>query len=300
MYFKLLSEQDVDVYVLNGDIFEHPNPTLYEIDTFYEGINTLPKTSRIIITDGNHEALSRKVSTFDLLPTVDYEYIEDGIIHTDAFTDIYLVGHRNINGIIHKVRDLKTKNNILISHIRCTVGMIKEELNLKLISNMFHYVFLGDIHFRYKPFDNVEYTSQPYNDKYTPEVDTGFIILTLHGKKYTHEYHKVSLPNKIRLRVDMSDLDDTLKTLKPSNKYKIIVSGTLDEFEALKPPMSNVIYDKIIISEEESLDEMVDDLKADGKIDIIENLIKVAMDAYELTPEHEELGREILRGIDIG
>lgn len=292
-YFRLLATQDVDTYVFTGDIFDHAKPNLDEINTFYLGLSFLPADKEKLISPGNHEALSKLDHTFNYLPKVGYTVVDNDIIHSDRNFDIYLVGHNHIQSIIDV--ELKDKQNILISHARCTIGMIKEEAPIKTWSKLFDYVFLGDIHAHHSPFDNVEYTSQPYNTKYTPEVDNGFIVLEVSGKSYTHTYVRTNLPNMIKLILPASKVLDTIKTLDDDNLYKIVVRGTLEELEDLVVTQRNIMLELEPVEEAEDLDELIDGLtSSEGKMNFTQTLLALVSEGYELTDEHIEYGKEIL------
>ena len=96
---KILAEDDSTIVVFDGDTFDKAAPTLQEIALFYEGLGIIKsKNKSIYILDGNHEELSDTLTTFDLLPKVDFYHIKLDFLETDS-TYLWLVGHPNIQNI---------------------------------------------------------------------------------------------------------------------------------------------------------------------------------------------------------
>ena len=290
-FFELLAKENAKNYVLSGDIFERAKPTLEELELFYKCVSILP--NKVWVTDGNHEGIDRILSTFSFLPEVGYSYVADGVIYSDKFHDIYLVGHRNIKYIVEKVHTLKNKNNILLTHIRCTTGLFKEEIKLRPIADIFDHIIMGDIHYKHSPFPNMHYTTQPFNDKYTPEVDNGYYKITLEGKLYKEEYIRVSLPNKIKLSVKSINYKALLATLDKGNIYKIFVTGTADELTDLPNPPKNVEVAVDLIADD--IVAVLDDIKLTGVVDFETVLLNLTISAFDLPEEYEEIGELIIK-----
>ena len=290
-FFELLAKENADNYVLSGDIFERAKPSLEELELFYKCVSLLP--NKTWVTDGNHEGINRTLSTFDFLPEVGYTYVKDDVIYSDKYNDIYLVGHRNIGRIVNKVDDLKRTSKIILTHIRCSTGLFKEEIKLKPISLLFDHIIMGDIHYKHSPFPNMHYTTQPFNDKYTPEVDNGYYKITLIGKEYKEEYIRVDLPNKIKLSVKSSNYEALAATIDKSNIYKIVVTGTADELTDLAKEPINVKLEVDLISDD--LSDVLDEIKVTGVVDFETVLLNLTMAAFDLPDEYEELGELIIK-----
>jgi DNA repair protein SbcD/Mre11 len=77
-----LSEQDVDVLLISGDIFDSSNPSAHSIKLFYEFLSQtardLPQL-QIIITAGNHDSAARLEAPKPLLSTMNIKVV--GLIH---------------------------------------------------------------------------------------------------------------------------------------------------------------------------------------------------------------------------
>ena len=218
-----------------------------------------------------------------------------GVLKLFPNMNVHLVGHNHIKEI--EDIDLFVGTNILVSHIRCNLGMIQEEIPLAPISKQFDYVILGDIHQRFKPFDNVEYTSQPYTSKYNSTKDTGYIELTLTDKTYDVAYKKLSIPNKLKVVTTPDKYEEVIKTLDKHNKYKVVVTGTIATLEGIDNYNPNILLEKEIMDSQEDMEEHLESIKNSGVINFESKILELTKTGYELTPSHIEKGKDILRTI---
>ena len=82
---KTLREEQVDVLLISGDVFDLSNPSATSIKMFYTFLNKAVKTNpalQIIITAGNHDSASRLESPKPLLESSNIHII--GVVEKDA------------------------------------------------------------------------------------------------------------------------------------------------------------------------------------------------------------------------
>lgn len=287
-------EDGSDILVLIGDVFNYPKPTYDELSLFYSFISKISKHKTIYILQGNHEALSDNLYTFDSLPQKNFTLVDWSVLQND-FINIHCVGHNNID----KIFDINCEGsvNILLSHIRCNLGhFTKEEVSFKNISKKFDYSILGDIHYNHFPEKNIQYTSSPYSLSYTKEQTNGYILLNLCESHFKVSYRHLNLPSKYKVEVNVKELYEALRATKPYNKYRIFVEGLTEELEvidSLKPKENVKIVKKPII---ETLQETptVDFTS----INYAESILQIMKSDYQLSDEFLKVGESFLRGID--
>jgi len=280
----------VDLTILGGDIFDNPQPSLKELNLFYTNLRKFKNPVTII--SGNHENIDKTLSTFNLIPELYFEYVDYKILSTKK-TDIYLCSHKNLKDLYGIRRELKDKQNLLLTHVRCSVPPhIKEEVDCKFLASAFDLVISGDIHFKYSPFDNFHYAGQPYSTTYKQEVSNGYFIIDTDTLDF--EYQELHLPSKIKYEVPI----DGLKKLQLSdnNLYKIRVSGGIEELQDLPKDNGNVTYEKIVITNESTEDKEALNV-TDGRLNIIEVLMDTVKETYGLGEDLMETGRGLIDGI---
>lgn len=288
--FKELARasEDCDMTVLSGDIFDNPKPTLQEIHLFYSCLNYFKEPP--IIIDGNHECLDKQNYTWDFLPSGNFEYTSNKLIETKS-TNIYLCGHKKLYTLKYIRGDLKKKKNILITHVRSNVPPhIKEEFDCRFLSNTFDLVVSGDIHYRYSPFDNFHYLGQPYSTTYKPEVTNGYAILDTDTLELS--FVDLGLPSKIKIDVNAQDLNSL--SLNQKNLYKLRVTGSIEELHEVPNNNSNILYEKVILTSEV---QKTSTHISEGKVDIVNTLIELTKETFDLSEETVRKGEEIISGI---
>jgi hypothetical protein len=303
---KKLSTTSATDIVLTGDVFDLPHITLDELHTFYEGIAILTAAGKTVyIIGGNHENLNTKLTTFDKIPHLGFTYIKSGKIFSSAYCDVHCVEHLGIHKIPDLVLDTK-KTNVLLSHFRSGVGMIKEETNVQAISEKFDCVIASDIHYNYQPYPNIYYTSTPYGIHYTPKTFYGFIELSINKGDVSVDYVAVDLPSKYKITAKPSTVGALVKQVVKENDYvRVHVEGTPDELSELPELTSKFVsYNKVATEVDDSvLAGMVDDLSTAGTFDVFDTvkvLVKatiVAGDATYMLELGEEQIDEIRREI---
>jgi len=291
--FDFIEQQEVDVVILGGDIFDFKNPTLDEISVFYENVLKLPQD--VIVISGNHETIDNETSTFTKLPQFGFKYYditEEPLEYKNYH--LYFVSHHNIK----KIKNLKTKSthyNVLFSHIRSNIGMIKQEIDVRRISKKFDQVFLGDIHIQYDPFDNVHYCGSPYTIQFEPQRQTGCFLIELKDEGVDYKFIDLSwLPQKIKLVATCKEYNNLVQALSKDNLYKIYLSCSVEEqFDVNVPKNVTIVFDKVIENIEEKVDEIV---SFDG-MDIVDALIELVQQDESITPEIFQKGVELLKDV---
>ena len=295
--FTTLANDGSDIVVLSGDIFDKAVATLFEIAVFFEGIDILKSAGKeVVIIDGNHEELSKDQTTFDMLPHEGFKRIKADCIEFD-YCYVWLVGHPHIKYLespdFPMIRD---RDNILISHYRSDIGFAPEEIDNSKISDMFSDVILSDIHFKLQPADNIRYTSSPYGITYTTKKEYGYVQLLIEEDTYEIRDIELNLPSKEKITVKKDELDDTLAGLDDQNRYKIEVIGESDTetLEKLKG------YDNILkfSFSETHKDELIEDITDEIRVELhnsLQEVILVALDDLELTPEERERAEKVLQ-----
>lgn len=247
--FKLLINELIaakpHIVIFAGDLLDHARPTLEEIELMYYGIDKLKASSiKVQIISGNHEALTSSSSTYDLIMKSNKVFVNDRQLIYLGHKPKVQLGIRMIGWT--KVKDTShiETDDILVTHLRANHGMLKEEYNIQLLSETYSQVFMGDLHFRYSPYDNVHYTSAPYSTKFTDWSlkDYGYIELDSETKEWS--YIDLKLPCKVKRKCNATDIATTLKGLD-KHLVKLEVQGTLEELQNL-PELPNVIYTKVI------------------------------------------------------
>lgn len=270
-----LVEKSYPIIVIAGDLFHKARPSLEEIALVTKGIKKLCRTSTVYILAGNHEVVKQGFSTFDYLNFHIPKYcyvIKDGVIE--------------YNGVKLHLKDWETitkhvttynKSDILISHFRSNLGIIKEELNVELLSTNYDKVIAGDIHHRHKPFPNIMYCSSPYSTKYVNPSELeefGYIELYINETNSECRYVTLDLPSKLKVKCGRKDLEETIKRYS-KHLLRVIITGTLEELHEL-PMYDNVQYVKNII--ENTYTESTSSTQAVSIIDSIVSTLPESVD----------------------
>ena len=292
--FTTIADNDSNILILNGDIFDKAKPTFQEIGVFYEALEMLPDMD-VYVLDGNHEELSDTSTTFDYLPTAGFSRLKVADLTFNGVT-LWCVGHPHIDNISKDLLPISyDTKNILISHYRSDIGYAKEEVDNDLVSRRFDDAVLSDIHYRLTPADNIQYTSSPYGIHFNPDKDYGYCTILIEpSSTYEIDFIKLSLPSKVKVTCTVQELSDTLSTLDKSNKYNVEVSGASTSEALLElEKYSNIT--KFSFSEvvQEDTVSITDELKEAGDVSVTD-IIMVALDDVELSSEDLKLAKAIL------
>lgn len=260
--FKLLIDELIkskpSKIIFAGDLLDNARPSLEELQLVYYALSKIEAEGiKVVIISGNHEALSIDTCTYDLIMNNGKNYINDKYL---SGTNIRCVGWTSVKTTKHK-----NTQDILVTHLRANHGLLKEEFNIKLLSDNYKLVFMGDLHFRYSPYNNVHYTSSPYSTKFTNSnlEDYGYIMLEDDTCEW--EYISLNLPCKVKVKCNFSDVTGLIKSFK-NHLLKLEVSGTIEELESL-PTEDNVIYNKVV---QESLNTIITN---NSNTDVIDTLL---------------------------
>ena len=290
-----ISQISADLLILGGDIFDKSHPNLDEIAAFYTFIDKVkPFYKQIIVISGNHEDLSSKETCFHKLPQVGFTYIEfteRPALITDNVA-LYFVSHHKIQSI--KDIQVSDKANLLFSHIRANIGVVKAEASLSKISKQFDEIILGDIHVPYKPYENVEYCGSPYTIQYENKRDTGVFLIKLEKGKIKKEFVSLAhLPQKIRYDLSVEEYKKILPYLDKRNLYKIVLYDNVKNLDDLVIPHNVSIVFNSVLNEKE-LEEEVSEIKKVGHIDVIDTLLKLVKTNEHCDDEVYQAGEKII------
>lgn len=260
--------------VFVGDLFDKARPSLEEIQYVTEFVKDLPN---VIIIDGNHEAVTKDTSTYDYIHIPNTTYMPLDRLLIEGVT-IQTFGYKHL-------KDYKyiNKADILLSHFRCSLGIIKEEVPVAEIAKKYKDVILGDIHQMYNPLPNVWYTSSPYALHYKKAQDThGYIELIVEKAEYQINRVTLDMPTKYKLELSSVELLQLLAN-PIVDRYIVEVEGTLEEIKALPShPLVKIIpklrqlkpIDRPEVEHKDALD-MILNLLPDGlQTGIIEKIYK--------------------------
>jgi DNA repair exonuclease SbcCD nuclease subunit len=281
--------QAPDLIILNGDVFDKAEPSFLEIKLFYEFIERF--SAPVIVLGGNHENISETTTTYDFLPQHSFLYIKKGLL-TIGKNRFYLVEHSKINEICKL--DLSSRfNNYLISHYRSAIKFAPAEVNNECISRKFNYVILSDIHFRYKPYINIEYTSSPTPVKFEPEVKNGFLLLTVSEESLEKiEFIENKSYKKVRLDVTKENLEEVKKEIKEKSTwlFKLFADSSLTEEEILELKSFENVYNVFRENstfgvDEENINSILKEVKESAKSNDLMAIIKSLVETDDLKQE---------------
>jgi len=250
-----LAEQDVDVVVIPGDIFDRM-PTLEELTLYFQFISERRK--RTIISTGNHEATKKGKSFFTELKGVserlnpNIEIVVD-CIHEDDY-GFYVVPYE----FIKKKETWDSLEALpVFTHVRGEIPPhVKPEIPLEWLSK-FPVVFAGDLHSHSNTQANIVYPGSPMTTSFhRNEVDTGYIIV---NDDWSWEWKAFDLPQLIRKTVSdpsemvPTDFHHTIYELEGSIKdlSKIENSDLLDKKLVKRSSDTALVLDKKMSLSEE-------------------------------------------------
>jgi DNA repair exonuclease SbcCD nuclease subunit len=195
MFVEQLQEmqKQADMLVIMGDIFDRANPTVEEVEVYFELISSCKVPT--IAFAGNHEALTRnttilsflKKATNDLNPLVT---IIDDYFSNEVFD---IIPYNRL-----KDKEFPEPNNkILLTHVRGAIEPhVKPEIDLTRLDG-WDVVLAADLHSYKNSQRNILYPGSPYTTSFhREEVKTGAILLDSETLK--HEWLEFKLPQLIR------------------------------------------------------------------------------------------------------
>jgi DNA repair exonuclease SbcCD nuclease subunit len=287
--FKHLANHTADTIILGGDIFDLPKPSLEEINTFYTGIGYL-KDKTVYLISGNHENLSETKTVFDYLPHVGFIYLENTMLSVKGY-DLYFVSHIKCKQIVEYKKELSSsRKNILFSHFRANYGtFIKGEIDVKEVSDIFDFCFVGDIHHVYSPYHNVYYPSSPYGIHYEVARDYGVYVIDF-GVEFKFTWERLHLPSKILVETTEDTID--LSGLDENNRYKVVVKGSpstkITSTLMKDTRVASFDYKPTEVEDTEEFEKLVDELSSHIEEDITDTIIKLVKSTDFVLDEETE------------
>lgn len=262
-----ISTKKYDMVIFMGDLFDRARPSLEELKLLKEGLSKL-RTVKLVI-DGNHEAVTKDSSTYDYVDIDGLSYRPYHILDIEG-VKIHTLGYKNLSKHL-----VLPKCDILLSHFRSNMGIIKEEVSTEEIAKKANIVFLGDIHQEYSPLPNVHYTSSPYGIHFAKEDHKhGYIELVVNNGTYEFSRVQLELPTKRVLSLSAQECHNISNT---TDLLRVRVVGSTEELEGL-PRYRNVHYVTSLVLKEEATELTPKAHKAD----VLESLIANVGDTDEV------------------
>lgn len=89
--YKILKEEDIDVLIVSGDVFDTGNPPNYALELYYNFLKQLFSIPNlyVIITAGNHDSISTLKASKQLLEVMNIHVITSGEKHENELIPIY-------------------------------------------------------------------------------------------------------------------------------------------------------------------------------------------------------------------
>jgi DNA repair exonuclease SbcCD nuclease subunit len=289
LFQKLLQlEQDCDIVVLAGDIFDKkPEPD--EICVFLSYANSVTKPTLAI--PGNHEASTKGNTFLEHFQTENAINNPNFILHTKNARKVingqgfqlFPYGEMQVGNTPSYV-----EGDILVTHIRGEVPPhITAEYDFDKLKP-WPLVLLGDLHFnhKYKEY-NVYYSGSPINTTFDRDAsrEYGVNVINYTGPNdYTVEFVDLELPKLIRKTVDVS------KELVADKFHHVVyeVTGTIDNLSKIKnhelldkkiadKPTENSVLDLTDKTLEEELSLYLDFIKVENKNSVLQLFSKLGI-----------------------
>lgn len=231
-------EDEVDIHVIGGDIFESV-PNLEELLLFSEFAINIKKPTYIY--SGNHEA-TRKGKTFfstlkpileNLNPLIT---VIEGISKID---NIDIIGYECLKTFDPK----EFTGNILMTHVRGDIPPhVKAEIDLSLFSR-WDTVYAGDLHSNTNSQLNIVYPGSPMTTTFhRTKTKTG--VLIIEPATNTSTWIPLKLPQLVRKTVD------TEEEMIPSDFDHTVYELTGELSTLSKVTKHNPLLDKKVVTRE--------------------------------------------------
>ena len=291
-----VNQQQNNILILSGDIFDKPKPTYEELAVFYDFLEELKEDFDIYVIAGNHEELSKKKTLFDYIPQHNFTYIKYSHMYINDIT-LTLVGHPYLE-LIDIDYEMGEKK-ILISHYRSDIGFAEAEIDNNMVSEKYDMTILSDIHYDYEPYENIIYTSSPYSIHFEKtHVWHGFVKLEITENDYKVSRIATDFGYKVSKELLNTEVKDYLLAfVEEDTFYNLKITGELDsDTVELLRSYPNVIFSVSMDEEYTIIEEVVDELENGSNENILEVLENLLKEATELDEEVVKNGIDLLRG----
>jgi len=194
-------QQQCELFIVGGDVFDKL-PNMEELECYFDLVNhcTVPT----IIYSGNHEAVKKDSTFLTNLKQVTNK-LNPLVQVIDDFYSIDVVDFIPYN----KLKEYEQKKQqftgkVLCTHVRGEIPPhVKPEVDLEIFSG-WEAVLAGDLHSYENCQKNILYPGSPVTTSFhRSRVDTGVIVYDT--GTMTHEWHKLNMPQLIRLTVGVND-----------------------------------------------------------------------------------------------
>ena len=214
LLFDALIQEDYDILIIGGDIFDKSNPTIEELSLFMEFVQKTNIEKTYILFPGNHEATSKYTSCLrhlkPMLPT--------NIVVVDTFSqlsDYAETGEYDADILpyneLHRTPFPEAKNSVLFTHVRGKIPPhVSSEVDLSLFRK-WEVVYAGDLHDTKLSQENICYPGSPFNTSFTktkPRGQHGYYIIdfSIGGRRWI----ELKLPQMLRVQINNpEDIDES-------------------------------------------------------------------------------------------
>lgn len=254
---RVIEEHNVTTVVIPGDIFDKI-PNLEELEVFFKLIAALQNVPKVIISSGNHEALTKKKSFLASLEKIitrihsNTTFVLSDILETEYF---YVVPYEFIKDE-NTWKSLRT-DKYLFTHVRGIIPPhVDSEIPLEWLKD-FPVVFAGDLHSHSNSQLNIVYPGSPLTTSFHREtVKSG--VLLIEERTGSWQWEPIKTPQMLKKLVNNTesivksdydlvvyDLEADALMLKQVTEEeaalldkKIVSRPTLDVSLTLDPSMS--------------------------------------------------------------
>jgi len=247
--YDKINELDYDIHIIAGDVFDNAKPSLEEVSLFVEYLLSTKRDTLII--GGNHEMVSKRVSSLDnleplatalnsLLATVPQQF-NIGDFSLDVLPYKYLKEYEK--------KVWPKKSDILITHVRGAIEpYVMPEIDLTTF-DQYKIVLAGDLH-HYHQQRNILYPGSPLTTSFVRSTDIKKGGIMFDTKTFKHEFIDFELPQLRRTTV--SNPDDMIQTEYDHTIYELEADAA-----TLKTVKDNELLDKKI-AETEKVDSVLE------------------------------------------
>jgi DNA repair exonuclease SbcCD nuclease subunit len=279
---KLAQDKTPDIIVLAGDLLDcHERLHTTPLNKAYEFINSMRKISKTYVLVGNHDIINNSqyltenhwlnsMKEWDNTIIVDKVLTER--INDQIFVFIPYVPPGRFEEALNTLDDdHKTdwkKANCIFAHqefFGCKMGAITSVEGDKWPLE-YPEVVSGHIHSKQRPQKNIYYPGSAMQHAFGESTKNIIAHFTFTGDKYDLDEIDLNLPRKKIVYMDIENIEDYTAP-ETDDKIKITVSGSYDQFKALKKTKK---YKKLI---DKGLKVVFKPKKIDHKEEIPENIL---------------------------
>ena len=254
---KLAEEKKPTIIILAGDLL-HTHERLHTtaLNKSYEFIDKMRKISKTYVLVGNHDYISNSQFLTDnhwmngLKEWTNVVIVDKVILETINGKQFVFVPYVSPGRFEEALNTIVLgdwmKSDCIFAHqefFGCKMGAIVSIVGDKWAHD-YPEVISGHIHSRQRPQKNVYYPGSMLQHAFGESTKNiiAWVTFSPSGGTYSLEEIDLELPRKKIVYMDVEDIDD-YKVVETEDKIKITVSGSYEQFKALKKTKK---YKKII------------------------------------------------------